>query len=191
MINGNNNSACLTTLPQFSQQTVAIRSCSGINQCISDAPRPALILSWGSRAPFLGKDLVVPEIQRKRTFLPQWCHSVAETGNAQDRGLLPSRCLAGERLLEGLPGLPEALRSTSCPPPVPWLVSELRCYLWSPRFSWLRGAGPCPPLRSPQNHPSPFLDVAFLLLQRMKRWVQRMGLQTFRKFLCCPQMSEG
>lgn len=117
MINWNNNSACLTTLPQFSKQTVDITSCSGVNQCISDAPRPALIQSWGSRAPFFGKDLVVPEIQLKRTFLPQWCHSVAEKGNAQDRGLLPSLCLAGERLPAGLPGLPEALRSTSCPLP--------------------------------------------------------------------------
>lgn len=151
--------------------------------------QPALILSWGSRAPFLGKDLVVPEIQRKRTFLPQWCHSVAETGNAQDRGLLPSPCLAGETSC-GTPWPPRGTEVNFLSAPVPWLVSELRCYLWSPRLSWLRGAGPCPPFRSPQNHPSPVLDIAFLLLQRVKRWVQRMGLQTFKKFLCCPQMSE-
>lgn len=124
--------------PSFSKQTMDIRSYFWINQCTHIATRPALILIWGSQAPFLfGKDPIVPEILLQWMFPLQWRHLVVKKGNAQDNRA-PTFLLL--QLGRGLP------------PEKPWSARDTDVKLT--RFNF------------PAPHP-PFLTSRLLLLQYM------------------------
>lgn len=155
--------------PCSSKGTVDIRNCPGINQCISSATRPVLILTWGSQAPFpLGKDLAqFSESPLKLTFPLQWRHLVVNKGDAMGSQPPTSQGSCWREISPPRnPGLPGALTSnwqdlafpfpaalhSSPPTPILWLLRKLGPppLTQDPQDPpWLQGL--CPPLNLPRT----------------------------------------